>query len=168
MLRIGVIADTHLPDTGESLAFLLDVAAQHFQGVAMILHAGDIVAPGILTAFAPCPVYGVRGNMDPAAPDLPQKRVLHIAGITIGLMHGWGSREGLVERIRGEFRDVPLDCLVYGHSHVPACRREGSLLLFNPGSAVDRRDMPYTSVGILEIDGKRVNGQIIPLPHVPV
>jgi putative phosphoesterase len=163
MLRIGVISDTHLTDTGESLAFLLDLAAQHFQGVDVILHAGDIVAPGILAAFSPYTFYGVRGNMDPVSAELPQKRVLNIAGMRIGLIHGWGAGEGLIERVRSEFRDTSLDCLVFGHSHIPLCRQEGGLLLFNPGSAVDRREMPYASVGILEIDKGRIKGRIVAL-----
>ncbi|MCM2265004.1 MAG: metallophosphatase family protein [Desulfuromonadales bacterium] len=166
MIRVGVLSDTHLPDTGEALAFLLDLAERHFQGVEAILHAGDVVAPGVLAAFAPTPVYAVRGNMDPAMHDFPQKRLLKIAGIRIGLIHGWGPREGLVERVRNEFRNLPLDCLVFGHSHVPMCHRESGLLLFNPGSAVDRRGMPYESVGLLEIEDGTISAQIVPLEQV--
>lgn len=163
MLRLGVISDTHLADRGDSLAFLLDLAERHFQGVEVILHAGDIVAPGILAAFAPRAVYAVRGNMDPAAPDLPRKRVVKIGGMRIGLIHGWGAREELTARVLGEFQGIELDCLVFGHSHAPLCHRESGLLLFNPGSAVDRRDMPYASVGILEIEDGVIRGRIIPL-----
>ena len=163
MLRIGVISDTHLTETGEALAFLLDLAERHFQGTDIIVHAGDIVAPGVLAAFSPRPVYGVRGNMDPAMQGFPHKRILEMAGVRIGLIHGWGAREGLVERIRKEFSDIPLDCLVFGHSHVPMCRKDGGLLLFNPGSAVDRRGMPYASVGILEIEDGVISGRIIAL-----
>lgn len=166
MIRIGVISDTHLADSGESLAFLQDLAGRHFAGVDMILHAGDIVAPAALAAFSPCPVYGVRGNMDPAAPDLPHKRMLAVAGVRIGLIHGWGPPDGLIERVRGEFRDIPLDCLVFGHSHVPLCRRDGSLLLLNPGSATDRRGMPYESVGLLEVEDGVIEGRIVPLSNL--
>lgn len=163
MIRLGILSDTHLPDTGEALAFLLELAERHFQEVEAILHAGDVVAPGVLAAFAPTPVYAVRGNMDLAMHEFPQKRLLEIAGVRIGLIHGWGPREGLIERVRKEFRNVPLDCLVFGHSHVPMCRREGGLLLFNPGSAVDRRGMPFASIGLLEIGDGVVSGRIIPL-----
>lgn len=166
MTRVGVISDTHLSDTGEATAFLLSLAEQHFQGVDMVLHAGDIVAPDVLTAFAPCPVHAVRGNMDPDTPDLPWKRILDIDGCRIGLMHGWGPREGLVERLRKEFRDASLDCLVFGHSHVPVCQWVDGLLLFNPGSATDRRGMPYESVGVLEVEDGTVSGRIVPLEQV--
>ena len=159
MKRIGVLSDTHLPDNAAAALFLQELAARHFADVELILHAGDVVAPGVLAALAPCPVYGVRGNMDP--PGFPHKRLLEIDGLRIGLIHGWGPPAGLVARIRGEFVDTPLDCLVFGHSHAPVCRREHGLLLFNPGSATDRRTMPRCSVGRLEIEAGSIRGRII-------
>ena len=161
MFRIGVISDTHLADTGECLAFLADLAARHFPRVDLILHAGDIVVPGVLAAFAPCPVIAVRGNMDPPAPGLEIKRVVGADGARIGLIHGWGAREGLVARVRNEFRGVSLDCLVYGHSHMPMCRYENGLLLFNPGSATGPRGGAPASIGLLEAEQGRVSGSIV-------
>ena len=161
MIRIGVLADTHLPDSGEATAFLHELSDRHFRDAAMILHAGDIVAPGVLEVLAPCPVYGVRGNMDPAAAGFPHQRVVEVDGVRIGLIHGWGPPAGLVRRVRAEFVDTPLDCLVFGHSHVPLCQREGALLLFNPGSATDRRGQPSTSVGVLEIEHGIIAGRIV-------
>jgi len=163
MVRIGVLSDTHLADNPEARSRLRDIAAGPFAAVDLILHAGDIVAPGVLSAFAPSPVYAVRGNMDPASPELPHKRVLPVAGLWIGLIHGWGPPAGLIERIRGEFVGRALDCLVFGHSHEPVCRRESGLLLFNPGSATDRRGMPSTSVGLLDIESGMIHGRIIML-----
>jgi putative phosphoesterase len=163
MVRIGVLSDTHLPDSAEAGAFLQELAARHFAGVELILHAGDIVACGVLAAFAPCPVYGVRGNMDAADPELPNKRVLHVAGLRIGLIHGWGPPAGLLHRVRREFADTHLDCLVFGHSHEPLCQQEEGLLLFNPGSATDRRNQPCCSVGLLEIVGGAIRGRIVML-----
>jgi predicted phosphodiesterase len=94
---------------------------------------------------------------------VPVKRVIEVDGCRIGLIHGWGAAEGLVERVRQEFCDARLDALVFGHSHAPLCHREGGLLLFNPGSATDRRDMPYESIGVLEVADGLVQGRIIPL-----
>ena len=71
--------------------------------------------------------------------------------------------EGLAERVRREFAGTPLDCLVFGHSHVPLCQWHDGLLLFNPGSATDRRGMPYESVGLLEVEDGKVHGRIISL-----
>ncbi len=162
MVRIGVLSDTHLADTGESACFLKTLYEDVFAPVDMILHAGDLVAPELLSVFTDCPVYAVRGNMDPSSPDMPVKRVISVGGFRIGMMHGWGPPGGLVERLLDEFGDIPIDCLVYGHSHRPHCETHDGILLFNPGSATDRREMSFHSVGLLELDSE-INGSIIPL-----
>lgn len=162
-IRVGVIADTHLTDRSEDRLFLADLAARHFHDAAMILHAGDIVVPELLTALLPTPVYAVRGNMDPATAETPQKRIVTVGGLRIGLIHGWGGSAGIVERILPEFSAAALDCLVFGHTHAPCCERRGDLLLFNPGSATDRRRMAWESVGMLEIEAGQLRGRIIPL-----
>jgi len=162
MFRIGVLSDTHLAESGEALSFLADLADSYFAGVDLILHAGDLVAPGILSAFTCCPVLAVRGNMDPVAADLPEKRLIEAGPARIGLMHGWGASYDLEDRLLREFRDARLDVLVYGHSHRPVCHRRDGILLFNPGSASDRRRMPYHSVGLLEV-GDDIQGRIIPI-----
>lgn len=162
VIRIGVLADTHLPDSVEAHDFLQDIVASCMAPVDLILHAGDLVAPELLSSFDRCPVHAVRGNMDPASPGIPFKKTLVVGGFTIGLIHGWGPPEGLEQRVLAEFDQVKLDCLVYGHSHVAACHRRDGLLFFNPGSATDRRSMAFHSVGLLEV-GTHLSGTIIPL-----
>ena len=51
-IRIGVISDTHLPDSADAQAFLTDLIDNILEPVDMILHAGDLVAPDLLAAFA--------------------------------------------------------------------------------------------------------------------
>ncbi len=160
--RIGVLSDTHLAATGDALAFLADLDEGAFAGVEMILHAGDVVEADVLQAFTRCPVLAVRGNMDPVTPSLPGKRVIEVGNARIGLMHGWGASYDLEDRLLKEFHGADLDVLIYGHSHRPVCYQRNGILLFNPGSATDRRNMPYHSVGILEI-GAEINGSIIRL-----
>ena len=160
--RIGVISDTHLHPSPDAFAFIAELVETHFSQVDLILHAGDIVAPEILLGFTHCPVLAVRGNMDPASPDLPARRVLEVSSTRIGLTHGWGSPVDLEMRLLKEFDEVDLDVLVYGHSHRPVCSYRNGILLFNPGSATDRRQMPYHSIGVLEI-GDAVHGEIIRL-----
>jgi putative phosphoesterase len=160
--RIGVLSDTHFNASAEALAFIAELADTHFAQVDLILHAGDIVAPEILLGFTHCPVLAVRGNMDPASPDLPVRRVLEVSSARIGLTHGWGPPADLETRLLQEFAGVDLDVLIYGHSHRPACCYRNGILLFNPGSAGDRRQMPCHTVGILDI-GDTVRGEIIRL-----
>ncbi|MDY6847925.1 MAG: metallophosphoesterase [Geoalkalibacter sp.] len=157
---IGVVSDTHLRNNRGSWQFLNRLREESFQGAAMILHAGDLVDPAILEAFDPIPVVAVRGNMDPPSSGLPLKRIVHQAGFRIGLIHGWGSAAGLEERIRREFYDEDLDCLVFGHSHQCANHHYGRTLMFNPGSACDPRQAPFPTVGRLYLE-QTLHGEVL-------
>ena len=162
MLRIGVLSDTHLRDAGHGMAFLHDLAIDYFSGIDLLLHAGDVGDPSTLEVFKEIPVYAVRGNTDSADSRLPSKRIVTVEGLRIGLIHGWGAANGLEARVGREFSDAAIDCLVYGHSHQPACHRRGGMLFFNPGSPTDRRSAPFHSVGILEV-GEGIRGHIVRL-----
>ena len=163
-IRIGVVSDTHLSDSADAQEFLVDLIEDVLAPVDMILHAGDLVDPDLLTAFDGYPLHVVRGNMDPVSPGVPLKKIIQVGDFTIGMMHGWGAAEGIEERVLDEFSDVSLDCLVYGHSHRPACHWRDGVLFFNPGSATDKRRMAYHSVGLLEI-GVDIQGTIIRLDY---
>ncbi|PLY04933.1 MAG: hypothetical protein C0624_05060 [Desulfuromonas sp.] len=160
-MKIGVISDTHFNDIGQGMAFMHDLMSGPLSGVDMLLHAGDLVRDEILAAVTTCPVYAVRGNMD-ASSGLPARRVVAAGGKRIGLIHGWGPPGGLEMRLLKEFGDEPLDALVFGHSHRPLCLHHAGMLLFNPGSAADRRDERHHTVGLLDV-GEHVSGRIINL-----
>lgn len=158
--RIGVLSDTHLADSDDARSFLVSLVEDVLAPVDMILHAGDLVVPDLLCVFENYSIHTVRGNMDPPSPGVPLKKTIDVGGFTIGLIHGWGPPEGIEERAITEFSPASLDCLVYGHSHRPVCHKRNGILFFNPGSATDRRRMPYHSVGLLEI-GDDIRGSII-------
>ncbi|HKK01424.1 MAG TPA: metallophosphoesterase family protein [Desulfuromonadales bacterium] len=162
MLRIGVLSDTHLGHPGQGMAFLHDLAVRCFDSVDLILHAGDVGDPSVLAALTDVPVYAVKGNTDPVDSALPLKQIVVAGGAKIGLIHGWGSVDGLETRVRREFSDTGIECLVYGHSHQPVCHRHHGVLFFNPGSPTDRRSAPFHSIGILEVETE-ITGRIIRL-----
>jgi putative phosphoesterase len=91
----------------------------------------------------------------------PGKRVFPAGRFRIGLVHGWGPPDGIEERLALAFRDDPVDCLVYGHTHRPANHLRNGVLFFNPGSAGGGFTARRT-VGILEITD-RIAGSIIEL-----
>lgn len=162
MIKIGVISDTHFVRVQESLPFLERLTTRYFDDCEIILHAGDMVDPGILLAFGQRQVYAVQGNMDAAATGIPLRRIVEVGGFRIGLIHGWGPPAGLEERVLKEFHGERIDGVVYGHSHHPLCVRRGGILLFNPGSPTDRRRAPFHSVGILSA-GASLDGRILPI-----
>ena len=158
-VRIGVISDTHIPYRAKAIP---PIVYELFRGVAMILHAGDLVTLDVMTQLeAIAPLYAVYGNVDPpeVVQRLPKKREILVEGVRIGLVHGDGPGGSTPERALATFTDV--HCVVFGHSHTPMCQRVGQTLLFNPGSATDRRREPKHSVGILTVADGRVDGEII-------
>ena len=160
-VTIGVIADTHIPRLARAVP---PAALAALAGSDLILHAGDLIELGVLAQLrALAPVLAVAGNVDPweVAHRLP-RRVLLLAGRwRIGLVHGDGSAGTTRERARAAFDAV--DSVVFGHSHEPLCAWQDGVLLFNPGSATDRRRSPTCSCGRLRLTETSLEGTIIPL-----
>jgi putative phosphoesterase len=124
-LRIGVISDTH--------GYLDPSVLDAFEGVDLILHAGDVGDSQVLDRLRTvAPMLAVAGNLDGNnAVDLPTERSEDVYGIRIALGH---KRKRLVKRIVG-VDDRGFDLVVFGHDHVvSASWVEGSLWV-NPGSA---------------------------------
>ena len=90
--------------------------------------------------------------------ELPEQLLMEINGFKIGLIHGWGSPEGMERKLAA--RLGPHDCIVFGHTHYPVNRSIDGVYFFNPGSAVDKRFAKSRSIGILEV-GDELTGRII-------
>lgn len=162
-MKIGVISDTHTHDFNNKIPQkVLDA----FRDVDMILHAGDIIDLDVLNELKRiCPnVRAVRGNMDSQEVKeiLPQKEIIQIDKYRIGLMHGYGHPNGLLEILKEEFKDDAVDIIVFGHSHKPLNEKKDNILFFNPGSPTDKVFAQYNSYGIIEITDK-IDARIIKL-----
>jgi len=158
-MKIAVFSDTHLQDLRRGSLLLAGLLQRYLPDADMVLHAGDLTHPDLLLAFAPLPVYAVRGNLDLPAADLPDKRVIEVSGKRIGLIHSWGRGAEIEENAKASFAGIDLDVLVYGHSHVPACSSRDGVLYFNPGSCTERRGSERRTIGMLEI-GTEIRGRI--------
>lgn len=160
MKRIGVISDTHIPRAASDLP---ERVCREFQGVDMILHAGDLIEMSVLKKLRDiAPTRAVSGNMDTheVKEALPQKETINVGGFKIGLMHGYGPPAKVIDVVSKEFRGM--DVIVFGHSHSAFCERINDTLFFNPGSPTDKIFAVYNSFGILEI-GEEITGRIIRL-----
>jgi uncharacterized protein len=165
-MRVLVVSDTHV--AAAQVPWVMDLLRPHLDGIEHVLHAGDAVCTALHEALAEyAPVNSVVGNMDPAEvrERWPEQVSLELGGRRVGMIHGWGAPQDLVRRVLERFQDpgghVPLDVLVFGHSHQPLVERRGELLLVNPGSAVDQRWAPYRAVAELDLD--RLSARIIRL-----
>jgi putative phosphoesterase len=157
MLKIGILSDTHLKMlTGK----LEDIYRRYLSDTDIIIHTGDYVSVEVVEFLNRDNFHGVHGNMDSheVRQILPDKKVIEAGSHRIGIIHGWGSKEGIEERIWNEFRDV--DIIVYGHSHSAANHEKDGVLFFNPGVAIGYSMSGPHTIGILEINDL-VKGKII-------
>jgi putative phosphoesterase len=158
--QIGVISDTHVPHFNK----LPESIWEHFAGVELIIHAGDLSRLSVLAELETiAPVVAVQGNIeeDEVVRKLPVKREIVVGFCRIGVVHILGDSYNREKVARQEFPNVRV--VVYGHSHIPWNEERNGLLLFNPGSATDRRRQERCSIGLLQIDdeARRVQGKII-------
>ncbi|QYZ79740.1 metallophosphoesterase [Methanofollis formosanus] len=138
-MRIGIMADTHdcLPLVERAVEVL------NREGVGLVLHTGDYVAPFTMKALErlEAPVIGVFGNNDGDREALRKTALdggnvdlrgdcarTSVGDLSIGLVHGHDTAllTSLMER--GD-----LDVLVSGHTHHPLIGRHGRTLMINPG-----------------------------------
>lgn len=150
-LKIGVISDTHIPFRAKQLPIEV---LQALRDVDHIIHAGDIASLEVLDVLNRlAPVSAVSGNVDP--PEVREllgtKKIITLEGYRIGITHGHGKNGSTPERAVKCFESDPVDCIVFGHSHMPFCDYANGILLFNPGSPTDKRRNEFFSYGILEL-----------------
>lgn len=139
---IGLISDTH--------GLLRPEALQALRGVSLILHAGDVGGPEILSALETiAPVKAVRGNTDTDAwgRRLPPFETVHVGTTWIYLHHGHLEPEM-------DFAAAGMSVVVSGHTHKPLVARRKDILHINPGSAGPRRfSLPVTVARLTLGDG---------------
>jgi putative phosphoesterase len=156
------MSDTHLRVPNELLEHIL---VDLFADAHMILHAGDIVSRRVLDRLDESNVIAVCGNMDDyeILGLIPQVRILSVEGKRLGMIHGWGSKDGLAERVLSRFGNDRPDIIVYGHSHVPFCGEVEGIYMFNPGAASWNRYVGSATVGVLEISEGTITGDFVTL-----
>ena len=158
--RIGVISDTHIPHFKQ----LPGAVSTHFAEVKLIIHSGDLSRLSVIGELETlAPVVAVQGNVEyeEVVEKLPIKREIIVGHCRIGIVHILGDSHNRVRVARQEFPKARV--VVFGHSHIPYNQEHDGQLLFNPGSATDRRRQPRCSLGLLHIDDEtyEVRGEII-------
>ncbi len=146
---IGVISDTH--------GLLREQVKRRLRGCDLILHAGDVDSPSVLTKLKEiAPVVAVRGNMDKAgwARQLQELEYLEIEGAGMCVIHDRCTLD--VRALPGETRVV-----IYGHSHKPHVESIDGVLYLNPGSAGPRRLHLPVSMALLHIVEGRLRPELI-------
>ncbi len=148
---VGVISDTHGLVRPEALAAL--------RGVALIVHAGDIGGPEVLTQLgAIAPVAAVRGNNDRGAwaAALPETDVVDVGGRLLYVLHD-------VKTLDLDPAAAGFHAVIAGHSHKPSVQERDGVLFLNPGSAGPRRFSLPIALARLRVGGARLDAEIVRL-----
>ncbi len=151
-MLLALMSDTHDNEVGTKRA--LEVLAPFEPGA--YLHAGDLVAAGMLELFRGLPLHFVFGNNEW---DLTGVRTaaksagvtchdycgeLEFGGKRVGLLHG---HEGAV--MRKMIESGRFDYVVHGHTHVRRDERVGKTRVINPGALQRAR---VKTVALLETE----------------
>lgn len=185
---VGVLSDTHIPYRMKQLPpRVLDA----FEGVDVILHAGDVDKPWALAPLRRiAPVYAVRGNfhvldLSSGGASLPAVVELQLAGHRVVLSHGyvpglaalWLKGRDLALRLLGasdkaRFNErigrrlsalhAGADVIVFGHTHRAYVGWVGDTLLVNPGAVCPTLSEQPT-VARMRLDEGRPQVEIVPL-----
>jgi putative phosphoesterase len=170
-MRIGLITDTHIPWELSKLPAEVFTA---FQGVDLILHAGDIYSHTVLDDLEKiAPVYAALGDDDYPADDkrVQERHILHLEGRTICLVHegppNFLTAAGLPLWWRNKIsvdEHFNPDVIVAGHEHRAFVQSSNGILYVNSGSPTllhYRRGLG--TVGILELDSGEPHASIVHL-----
>jgi putative phosphoesterase len=162
-MKVGIVADTHLPRFGRQLPAALRDGFRD-ERVRLIVHLGDFTGPEIPALFeALAPLEAVAGNNDPppVVARFRLRKIVTVAGVRLGLVHGDGRGGTTVSRSIAAFAGEDVDVICFGHSHQPLCERRNSIWLINPGSPTDKRAQPRYSYALLEIDRGRLRPRLV-------
>ncbi|MXY56985.1 MAG: YfcE family phosphodiesterase [Gammaproteobacteria bacterium] len=172
--RIGLIADTHIP---EARATLWPQVYDAFEGVDCIFHGGDVHDLALLDELEKvAPVYCARGNGEdgsggrPIQPEDPRVKyvwTVEIESLTVGLTHYIPVEEGppglTLERFVARYwPEKTPDVIVSGDSHTELIAEIDGILCVNPGSPTypHNYDTQYGTIGFLDVEGNRADASV--------
>ena len=183
-MRVGVISDTHNPSVGAEPP---PEVVSAFDGVDVIIHAGDIYQPSCLDWLEKiAPVYAVELGADAHFKEdvrvVDMSRVLELEGHKIGLIHDlmvpgvaqeiteftplskYFPQDAKLSDALGKVFDSDVDIVIFGHTHYPVVEEFQGILMVNPGSpSLPKQIRRLGQVPILELGPDRKNAEILDL-----
>ena len=150
-MRIGVISDTH--------GLLRSEAEKALRGVDLIVHAGDVGKPEILTKLKSiAPVFAVRGNVDTEswAKELPESAVVEAEGASLYVLHN-------LRQLDLKPEGIGFDAVISGHTHQAEQWERNGVLYLNPGSAGPRRFRLPVTLALLDLSDQPWKVEIVEL-----
>jgi len=160
-MNIGIISDTH--DNAEATERAIEIFRE--EGVEIVIHCGDFIAPLIVPYFEEFELHGVLRNNDGDVANLQaafdslggesqlhgQFADLEFDGLSVAVLHGESKAE--VEAIAaGETYDF----VCYGHHHERELADDGRTTVLNPGAHFLAKSEADRTVAILDTRSEAV------------
>ncbi|RLG11772.1 hypothetical protein DRN73_04465 [Candidatus Pacearchaeota archaeon] len=162
MKRILLLSDTHIPERAKKLPDEIWRKIEEYDGV---IHCGDFTSESFYQEIKSLAkqLWAVRGNMDDAELffKLPEKLVIEIEGVKIGIYHGEGAPYFIEKRVLKRFENEKVNLIIFGHSHHACDKVVSGIRMVNPGSPTDTFFSPRLTYGELVLDNGEVKGVVI-------
>ncbi len=126
-MKILIVSDTHGNCDALERVLLIESPAD------LLIHLGDVCSDeDYIEAIAKCPTVIIAGNND-ILTHLPRTRALKIGDCRIHMEHGHRFYMGRDMIVR-DAKDLGVNIMMYGHTHVPVLEKVDGIWLVNPGS----------------------------------
>lgn len=161
-ITIGVIADTHIYPGGRRVIPPGVIRLFERAGLDLLIHLGDVNSRHVLEELAEiAPLIAVPGNNDDPELQymLTETTRFTVGERTFGVLHGHTGRTAREEAVRRFVGKV--DCVLFGHSHKPLIDQVDDTILFNPGSATDRRWNEHFGIGLIRVRDGTIDPELI-------
>lgn len=161
-MKIGITGDTH-----GDIACLRKLV-QLAPPVEQWLHTGDYAKDAaVLGKLSGLPLLKVLGNCDYDSQEANIDEIFVVEGFKIWLTHGhryMGHTH--IEELVWWAKQLEVDLVIYGHTHIPMCKYYGDKLLINPGSPARPRGGSKPSFAVLTLkQGMKPVVEFIELPE---
>jgi putative phosphoesterase len=150
-MLVGIISDTH--------SLLRPEAETALRGVELIIHAGDVGNPEILSKLKSiAPVFAVRGNVDTAswAKELPSATIVEAGRFIFYVLHNLQELDLWPEAAKFDF-------VISGHTHQPEQSERNGVVYINPGSAGPKRFHLPVTLALLDLAKRPWKAQFVEL-----
>lgn len=156
-MKILIISDTH-----GSIDNVINYIDSN-EKPDMIFHLGDYVRDGVeIGKKFDIPTKIVRGNGDYMEENFKYDEVINIKDKKILLTHGHKYNISFsIDRLLYRGKELGVDYILFGHTHIPIINRLKDIVLMNPGSPyLPRTRNKRKTLGIIDI-GDTIKEKII-------
>ena len=147
-MKVLIVSDSH----GRNLH--MNHIMEKEKDIDLMIHLGDLEGTeDYLEDIAPYPVYMVAGNNDYFS-QIDREKIVDIGPYKAFITHGnrYGVYSG-TETIKEVGKELGVDMVMFGHTHIPIIDDSTDVLAINPGSiSYPRQEDKIPTYAIMNID----------------